>query len=107
MSWFDEAACRGNDPEAFLVTLRGEGAHLPLALDTCKTCPRPGACLAYGWDDEWGVYGGTTPRQRVRMRRLGVGPLRCACGVDFVPSEWSPASCGPGCPAAAPVAVAT
>ena len=36
----------------------------------CSTCPVIAECLAHALDHEaWGVWGGTTPNERVRLRK--------------------------------------
>lgn len=64
-----DAACKGEDPEMFFVG-KGEFKAARRALDICHRCPVKEPCLRYAVDNGIGVgiYGGTTPRQRRRMR---------------------------------------
>lgn len=41
------------------------------AIEICHRCPVTQQCLEYAIeiDDRYGVYGGTTPAQRARMRK--------------------------------------
>lgn len=66
-----DAACRETDPEVFFPPEGGTGLE---ARRICKSCPVQLECLTYALDYEeahpgsrWGVYGGTTARQRRTM----------------------------------------
>lgn len=52
----------------------------------CMLCTQRIACLAYGMDEDFGVYGGTTAAQRQRMRRERGAPcpkcLRIVVNMD-------------------------
>lgn len=66
-SWRKQAACRGSDPNLFILE-RGEVAGPALAI--CKTCPVKQPCLQYALDNsERGIWGGTSQKQRRRMLR--------------------------------------
>lgn len=79
MTWRDEAACIGMDPEMFYDGDRSKGrggsfATSPatkLALATCRSCPVASECLEDEMQhaDQWGVRGGYTARDRSRMNR--------------------------------------
>jgi WhiB family redox-sensing transcriptional regulator len=67
--WQGWAACTGADPDLFFPD-RGE-----LALDAkavCATCPVIEECLAHALThhEDHGVWGGTTPTERRRLRRV-------------------------------------
>lgn len=62
--WYADAACaHGADPEIFFPEL-GQTAAPALAI--CAGCPVRDQCLQYakGTDQHYGVWGGTTERQR-------------------------------------------
>jgi WhiB family redox-sensing transcriptional regulator len=67
--WQERAACIGSDPEAFFPR-KGESAAI--AKRICNTrCNVREDCLAYALEQrvDFGVWGGTTYRQRRKMRR--------------------------------------
>lgn len=83
--WVTDAACAGADTRLFYPPMCITRPRLaerfgPIgvisyrltraAIDICATCPVQADCLAYalrtGEDD--GIWGGTTPKQRRRMR---------------------------------------
>ena len=66
-SWFDQAACRGMSPSTFFPE-RGDMASIALAKQTCARCPAQAICLAENMDETYGVFGGTTPLDRQRLR---------------------------------------
>jgi len=63
-----EAACRGEPIELFFP---GKGGSMTRARELCTGCPVMGECLSYADADEdldrW--WGGTSGRQRARLRR--------------------------------------
>jgi len=68
--WQRRAACRGLDPDLFFPD-RGKPATY--AKRVCADCPVRTECLAYGFKEEHGVWGGTTREDRKKMRRT----LKC------------------------------
>src|SRR5438093_6121715 len=65
--FLDDAACRGLDPELFYAEGAAAVAH---AKSLCNTCPVQMACLEWAVRrEEFGVWGGTTARERSMMRR--------------------------------------
>ena len=66
--WTDRAACRGTDTEIFFPANADEEAE---ALSICATCPVRAQCLEYAVRNKeiYGIWGGTTPDQRRRIRR--------------------------------------
>lgn len=74
--WLEGAACDGMDPELFFPS-KGPTAPQQVreAKAVCATCPVRLACLEYALSvpEHWGVWGGTTEkeRQRIRARRRG------------------------------------
>jgi WhiB family redox-sensing transcriptional regulator len=67
-TWTDSAACRGTDTEIFYPVNAEEEAE---ALSICATCPVRAQCLDYAIHNReaYGIWGGTTPEQRRRIRR--------------------------------------
>jgi len=63
-----DRACADTDPEIFFPGNRVDEA---LALDLCADCPHRQPCLdwALGTEQQFGIWGGTTAEQRVRMIR--------------------------------------
>lgn len=68
--WQVEAACRGMDPDLFFP---GRGESTAAARAVCQECPVRQECLDHAMEDghleKWGVWGGTTERQRRQLRR--------------------------------------
>ena len=63
--WRDQAACTGIGVAAMYAT----SAHgVAIAKAQCVGCPVREACLAFGLDEEFGVWGGTTPDERRTLR---------------------------------------
>lgn len=65
--WHQRAACRGLDPELFFP-LAGHDAKEAKAV--CRTCPVKEPCYEAGRDEYFGVWGGTTRKER-QMAELG------------------------------------
>lgn len=68
-AWQSRAACLASSPSLFFADSSGEGSDQAIAV--CADCPVRAECLQYALDNNetLGVWGGTTPRQRTRMRR--------------------------------------
>ncbi len=66
--WAQWAACKTTDPETFFP---GRGEATKPAKDFCARCIVAGACLDYALRHQikFGVWGGTSPGQRKRIRR--------------------------------------
>ncbi|WP_216205344.1 WhiB family transcriptional regulator [Amycolatopsis aidingensis] len=66
--WRHRAACRDEDPELFFpVSDVGPGAaQVAQAKAVCARCPVRAQCLQYALDNglDYGIYGGTTERER-------------------------------------------
>jgi WhiB family transcriptional regulator, redox-sensing transcriptional regulator len=62
IAWVSKARCSSTDPDEFFV----RGAAQRKAAVICQHCPVVAECLAYALDNqmEFGVWGGTTERQR-------------------------------------------
>ncbi|MGH8937160.1 MAG: WhiB family transcriptional regulator [Acidimicrobiia bacterium] len=67
-AWMERAACRGMDPALFFP-LSDEEAEAGLAV--CRTCPVREECLEYALEarERYGIWGGTTERERKRILR--------------------------------------
>ncbi|MFI6294704.1 WhiB family transcriptional regulator [Nonomuraea sp. NPDC050790] len=70
--WSGHAACRDADPELFFpITWEGRpGPAADEARRICQACPVRRACLdwALGTGEPDGMWGGTTPAERRRLR---------------------------------------
>ena len=66
-NWRAAARCRTTDAEGLFVT----GARQREAREFCRTCPVRTECLAHALDQriEFGVWGGTTERERRALLR--------------------------------------
>ncbi len=55
-----------------------EGEDPPEARRICATCPPPAArrCMILGWTEEYGIWCGTTPEERLAARQAGLTPER-------------------------------
>lgn len=71
--WMADAECRGLDPTVFFTEL-GESTREVKAL--CSRCPVRADCLDYALTngERFGVWGGTSERERKRMR-VGRGAI--------------------------------
>lgn len=67
-SFMDLGSCRGLDPDIFFPD-RGES--LKPAKSVCEKCIVKDECLEYALDsgERFGIWGGTSERERRRMRR--------------------------------------
>jgi len=71
-AWRDEARCVGMPSEIFFPEALKEN-RFDAALKVCALCPVTDQCLRLvigldDVDDKWGVFGGTTPKQRRLVR---------------------------------------
>lgn len=75
--FMDDAACTGVPTDLFFPE-RVNGwdpsakRQTRIALTYCAACPVQRACLEYGLDEPYGIFGGATPEERqvLRLRRL-------------------------------------
>ncbi len=67
--WHRWAACRGQGPDQFISG--SVGASYAQAKEQCASCEVRAECLDAALADESlaGVWGGTTTKERVRLRR--------------------------------------
>lgn len=68
-SWADRAACRNVDPETFFPKREGNTAE---AKKVCAACPVKSECAEYAIANRiaYGVWGGLSPKERHRLRRV-------------------------------------
>ena len=73
--WAEQALCVQADPDAWFPH-KGQRDLGAIATRICGHCPVPAQCLDYALSgaDSWGgiatgVWGGTTPQERDRLRR--------------------------------------
>jgi len=59
------AACQGKDPDLWFPE-KGQSSTEAIAI--CEGCPVRSECLEAGKDEAFGVWGGTTPADRRRMK---------------------------------------
>jgi hypothetical protein len=96
MSWREQAACRGMDPaEAIRIFFPARGESNAEARSYCDRCPVRQECLAdalaYSLQNDLGVRGGKSERQRRRIRAAqtaacGLPDRQCQhCGETFTP----------------------
>ena len=65
--YLDDATCRGLDSEMFYAE---SGAAIMKAKTLCASCPVREKCLEWAIKrEEFGVWGGTTARERAAIRR--------------------------------------
>lgn len=69
--WMSEAACKGVDPNLFHPE-RGHNPDLYAAKAVCRECTVREDCLEHALADPEtrGVWGGTSERERKRIRRI-------------------------------------
>lgn len=67
-AWFSDANCRGMDAELFFP---GRGESVSAAISVCRECEVRPECLEYALDncEIHGVWGGTSERERRRIKR--------------------------------------
>jgi WhiB family transcriptional regulator, redox-sensing transcriptional regulator len=69
LAWQREAACRGLGVESQAIFFPSRGESVEDARAICERCPVTDECLAFALENHCiGVWGGTTERQRRRLR---------------------------------------
>jgi WhiB family redox-sensing transcriptional regulator len=74
--WRQDAACRGADGDIFFPSARRHTTQTwAAAREYCAGCSVKKQCLALAMrqlpaEDRWGMFGGMTPSERRRLRRL-------------------------------------
>jgi len=68
VNWRERAACRGSDPDLFYPINEDEADE---AIAICNACPVREPCLEYALAarERYGVWGGTTEKDRRRIWR--------------------------------------
>jgi WhiB family transcriptional regulator, redox-sensing transcriptional regulator len=71
--WQQRALCAQTDPEAFYPE---KGGSTREAKRVCLACPVRQDCLqaALDNDERWGIWGGTSERERRKMKRARMAP---------------------------------
>lgn len=96
MSWQDQAACRGADPQLFFPERSWDSKdQVAEAKQICASCPVREDCLdrALADNEQWGVWGGLTQSERRRLRRRP-RERRCEiCGASFTPTIGTQITC--------------
>jgi WhiB family redox-sensing transcriptional regulator len=71
--WRAASACRTADPDLFFPVAAGAAAspQVSLALRICDDCPVKRECLDFAMRtrEQAGIWGGTTPEERIRVLR--------------------------------------
>ncbi len=82
--WRDSAGCRSADPEMFFPVGDAPAADeaASVAKAVCRTCVVRSPCLEYALATKQvdGIWGGTTERERRRLRRAWVAARRLRAG---------------------------
>lgn len=75
LAWQMDAPCAQTDPEIFFPE---DKEDVRLAKTICRTCPVTAQCLAFAMENSetFGVWGGTTARERQILRNRGKGRPR-------------------------------
>jgi WhiB family redox-sensing transcriptional regulator len=69
-AWLDRAACRGVHPDVFHPPHPSTAVKaVQYAKSICAGCPVKADCLEHFLDQPVGIYGGTTPNERYRLRK--------------------------------------
>jgi WhiB family redox-sensing transcriptional regulator len=68
-AWRDGALCAETDPEAFFPE---KGGSVRAAKRVCGACDVRAECLEYALehDERFGIWGGTSERERRRLKRV-------------------------------------
>lgn len=66
MIWEDHALCKGKHLDLWYPPLEEQGHHryYDIAKWVCDHCPVQGQCRKAGADEEFGCWGGQTPKER-------------------------------------------
>lgn len=88
MTWRDEAACRGSNPDVFFPEVGHRGVvQARIAKAICGGCPVSTECLEdalrFPAASQAGIRGGLTPRQRQEMRGRRRGHRGRRLGSDI------------------------
>lgn len=93
--WRAYAACRSYNPDIFFP---GITESRELALSICAKCSVREICLEENVDERAGIYGGTTGRQRIEIRKNRYSKGSCSqCGKGFVRTGRNQLLCSEEC----------
>lgn len=73
--WMDSAACRGADPNLFYRSEKTDTIVSKRVIETyCNHCVVKFECLAAAFDNDEhsGIWGGTTPTMRLRIKKAEI-----------------------------------
>jgi WhiB family redox-sensing transcriptional regulator len=67
--WRDKALCKGKHHDLWFPPFPGERQHpenlyYEVGKMVCEHCPVMSECTVAGAEEEWGLWGGETPRER-------------------------------------------
>jgi WhiB family redox-sensing transcriptional regulator len=82
--WRHQAACAGQDPEYwFPIEASGYTPAHKRAVTICRSCPVQAACLNWAMENNeyYGIWGGTSARQRADLRR----DRRAIARIEWIP----------------------
>jgi WhiB family redox-sensing transcriptional regulator len=71
LDWQDDALCAQTAPDMFFPG-KGDGATARVTKRTCMSCDVRQQCLAYALaqsDEIDGIWGGTSPKERRKLRK--------------------------------------
>ncbi len=66
LGWQEHGLCRGVEPELFYPE---RGASTTEAQDVCRSCAVRVECITYSVGEKYGIWGGTSERQRRVLRK--------------------------------------
>lgn len=85
--WTADAGCRDADPELFFPSAEDRASGRAIAI--CRACPVVRECLEWALEHcEYGVWGGTTTRQRTAIRAATVTKECAGCGLVKTLGEY-------------------
>lgn len=87
-SWFNKGLCKDHDTNLFFAET-GENLKTRKAKTICSGCPVRLECLVYALENKepFGVWGGTTYRQRGRMMRHIGSPISIEKVKSFINAQ--------------------
>lgn len=100
--WHRQAACRGMDPELFFPKV-GHKEEAKAAKAVCATCPVKEPCYDAGRLEYYGIWGGTTRKERQIAEKgsLNGRPPTRGCWICGMPVEHRHRYCSDDCRAQA------
>jgi predicted nucleic-acid-binding Zn-ribbon protein len=93
--WRAYAACRNYNPDIFFP---GITESRELAMSICAECPVREICLEENVDERAGIFGGTTGRQRIEIRKNRYAQVKCTnCQKVFFRTGRNQVLCSEEC----------